>query len=145
VRDGAPAQFTKMGRGAGGMLYLPAVHDGKLLKAAAAPLIVHKDGRVEPLAGDGATTSAVLNAVSPPQKSPDTHVETPTMFLEEGATYVLQRWTPAGWETMKEVVAGKEPLALEGLAPDGLYWMVAKDSRRLERPFTIEAGRQRWW
>ncbi len=145
VRDGPRAHFTKMGRGAGGMLYLPAVHDGKALKAAAAPLILHKDGRVEPLSGNGATTHAVLNAVSPPQKSPDTHVETPTMFLEEGVTYVLQRWTPAGWETVKEVVAQKEPFSVEGLACDGLYWMVAKDSRRLERPFTIDAGRQRWW
>jgi len=143
--DGVPASFSNMGRGLRGMLYLPAVHDGKALKGSAAPLILHKDGRTEPLPGTGAPTSVLVNAVSPPQKSPDTHVETPTMHLEAGVTYVLQRWTPAGWETLKEVVAGKEPLTFEALASDGLYWMVAKESRRLERPFTIEGGRQRWW
>jgi hypothetical protein len=30
---------------------------------------------------------------------------------------------------------------------DGLYWLVPVDDspRRLERVFTIENGRQRWW
>jgi hypothetical protein len=139
------ARFTKMGRGAAGMLYLPAVHDGKVLRGAAPPLILHKGGRREALPGTGAPTKLLANAVSPPQKSADTHVETPTMFLAEGTTYVLQCWTASGWETVQEVVAGKEPLVFEALASDGLYWMTAKDSRRLERPFTIEGGRQRWW
>ena len=45
IRGGALAVFTNMGRGSGGMLYLPAVHDGKTLQAAAAPLrAAHRDG-----------------------------------------------------------------------------------------------------
>ena len=42
-------------------------------------------------------------------------------------------------------ILSKEPLRFEQLPADALYWMVAKESRRLERIFTIENGRQRWW
>jgi hypothetical protein len=44
-----------------------------------------------------------------------------------------------------EVVAGEDPLHFEDLPGDGLYWLVREGSRRLERIFTIENGRQRWW
>ena len=35
----------------------------------------------------------------------------------------------------------------DDLTEDGLYWLVVDDgeTRRLERVFTIEGGRQRWW
>jgi len=50
-----------------------------------------------------------------------------------------------GWGGVKEVEAGEDPLRFEGLPEDGLYWMVVKKSRRLERIFTIRDGLQRWW
>ena len=58
--------------------------------------------------------------------------------------YVLKRWSD-GWVDVEEQTAAKEPVRFEGLAADGLYWMVEKESRRLERVFTIVNGRQRWW
>ncbi len=97
------------------------------------------------LPGTGGDTEAILTAVRPKQKSVDTHVETPVSYLTAGETYVLQRWTPEGWTTIREFQATDEPLRMDGLPSDGLYWMVKKESRRLERIFTIEEGRQRWW
>ena len=38
-----------------------------------------------------------------------------------------------------------EPLSFENLPGDGLYWLVAEESRRLERIFTLVEGRQRFW
>jgi hypothetical protein len=145
VRDGALAVFTNMGRGAGGMLYLPAVHDGKALKAAAAPILLRHDGSVDVLRGTGRTLDLVATAVSPPQRSPDTHETKPTMHLEPGVTYVLSRWTLDGWVEVGSAEAKTDPLVFPEQPVDGLYWLRPRESRRLERPFTIEGGRQRFW
>jgi hypothetical protein len=72
-------------------------------------------------------------------------VETPVSYLEPGVTYVVQQWTPTGWKTLQEIEATQDPIRLATLPSDGLYWVVAKASRRLERVFTIHEGRQRWW
>jgi len=69
---------------------------------------------------------------------------TPVSHLKQGETYLLKRWDN-GWHDLAERVAGATPLRFEGLARDGLYWLVRNDSRRLERIFTIENGRQRFW
>jgi hypothetical protein len=142
VADGQ-VTFDRMGRD---FLMLPATHDGTKLVPAAAPRLVHADGTIEVLPGTGAATAVTAVAVRPVQVSPDTHAATPVSHLQARTTYVLRRWTPAGWSKVTEVVAGKEPLHFDGLAADGLYWLVAKDSRRLERPWTITPeGLQRWW
>lgn len=136
------ATFDRMGRG---ILYLPAVYSQKRLVGAGEPLIVHKDGRIERLQGTGDKIAVLATAVAPKKKSPDTHVVTPKSYLKEGETYLLQRWDGYEWVTIKESVAGKDPIRFEGLRAGELYWLVAKESRRLERPWTIENGRQRFW
>lgn len=140
VKDGR-VTFAKMGRN---LAYLPMVHDGKALRPAAPPLLVHRDGRVEPLAGRGPGVALVATAVSPEQVSVDTKVVTPTSHLEKGVTYLLQRWTGA-WTVVQELTADGGAPGFLDLPSDGLYWLVAKESRRLERIFTIEGGRQRFW
>ncbi|MFM8386813.1 MAG: transglutaminase domain-containing protein [Planctomycetia bacterium] len=147
VRDGSLAVFTNMGRGGTrGILYLPAVHDGKEVKAAAAPLLLHPDGSTAALAGEAAPVRAWLADTSPPQASPDTREVKPAMHLEVGTAYVLSQWTPSGWKELREVqVAGSEAVEVDGLPADGLFWLRPRESRRLERPFTVEAGRQRFW
>ena len=111
----------------------------------AAPFIVHRNGTVRRLLGAGGPTDLLATAVRPRQKSVDTHVETPVSYLKAGTTYRLQRWTAEGWKLEREFEATTEPELFLDLPSDALYWMVAKDSRRLERIFTIEEGRQRWW
>lgn len=139
------AAFTRLGRGGRGMLYLSAFHDGQGLHPGWVPAVLHADGRVERLPRNGPAVQVLVTAVAPAQTSVDTHVTTPVSELMEGATYVLQQWGRGRWEAVQEVVAGKEPLRFDDLAADGLYWLVEKGSKRLERPFTIEAGRQRFW
>jgi len=140
--EGRHTRFERMGRN---VVYLPAVHrDGRLVPAAS-PLLVLKDGGVRRLWGDGAPSEVHLVAVRPRQTSVDTGESTPISYLEPGVKYTLQRWTLDGWKQVIELVAGERVPLAEGLAGDGLYWMVAEGSRRLERVFTIEEGRQRWW
>ena len=134
--------FDRMGRN---IVYLPAVFDGEELVPAAAPRLVHHNGTIERLEGTGSSTGLVVTAVRPRQKSVDTHVETPISFLKAGEVYLVQVWTKKGWDVLGEFTADDEPLRLEDLASDGLYWVVKKESRRLERVFTIQAGAQRWW
>ena len=141
VEDGRVV-FDRMGRK---VAYLPAVFNDGQLVPAASPLIVEENGAIRSLPGTGAPGSLLAVAVSPRKVSPDTKEVTPVSYLKEAETYVLQRWADGGWQTVKEVQAGSEPLRFEGLPTDALYWMVAKESRRLERIFTIENGRQRWW
>ena len=140
AKDGQ-VTFAKMGRN---LAYLPMVHDGKALRAAAAPLLVHRDGHVETLAGKAAGVALVATAVSPEQVSVDTKVVTPVSRLTKGETYLLQRWTGA-WTVVQELTSDGGAPGFSDLPADGLYWLVAKDSRRLERIFTIEQGRQRFW
>ncbi len=133
--------FTAMGRN---IVYLPCVHDGEKLVPVGDPLLALKDGTVTRLPGTGATTGLLATALRPKRKSPDTNVVAPRSYLKSGTTYVLKRWN-GEWSDVKEVAAEDEPLAFEGLADDGLYWLVAKESRRLERVFTVKDGRQRFW
>jgi len=140
VKEGR-VSFSRMGRN---LAYLPMVHDGKALRAAAAPILVHADGRVETLAGTAPGVGLVVTAVRPEQVSVDTKVVTPVSRLEKGETYLLERWTGT-WTVVKELVADAEAPRFEDLPGDGLYWLVAKESRRLERIFTIVQGRQRFW
>jgi len=141
-RDGR-VTFDRMGRR---VAYLPAVYRNGELIPAGAPFLLLDDGSVRPLAGTGKPVALIATAVRPRQVSPDTRAETPVSYLKHGGTYRLQRWARSGWTLVKEFTAENDaPPRFEALPADGLYWMVRDGSRRLERIFTIEAGRQRWW
>jgi hypothetical protein len=137
------AVFRRAGRS---MLYLPAVHDGKTLVPAASPLVVRADGSVHVLAGEAEPVSFALTATSPEQRSPDTKEVTPVSTLRDGVSYRLDSWKRGAWSEVGR--PGKDPASLRSpwsLPSDGLHWLVEEGSRRLERPFTIEGGRQRFW
>ena len=139
------ATFARMGRG---LCYLPAVHDGTRLIPAAPPRIVHKTGAIQILAGQGGASGLAVVADTPKQRSVDTGVVTPVSRLKAGATYTLSRWTglgKTGWTEVRTDVAAADALAFDGLPQDGLYWLVRKGSRSLERIFTIERGLQKFW
>jgi len=135
------ATFEAMGRD---LLYLPAVHDGETLIPAGPPFLIEKDGHVVLLPGTGAKTTVLLTSLKPRQKSADTHVETPVSYLEKGKAYRLQVWTEGKWKDVERFEAGDGPKTIDGVSSDALYWLVAEESRRLERPFVIEETRQRF-
>ncbi|MCC7139826.1 MAG: hypothetical protein IT460_15490 [Planctomycetes bacterium] len=142
------ATFRALGRGGplGGMLWLPAVHDGKALVPVGPPFLLRADGRVERFAGCESRESLVVTATLPEQQSADTKAVTPPTHLRPGATYRLQRWDGA-WTTVKEFVAGPDAPRFDDLSGSRLWWLVEQDGRteHLERPFSIEDGRQRFW
>jgi hypothetical protein len=141
IEDGR-VTFTSMGRN---ICYCPMVFDGEALHAVAAPLVVHRNGMLQHLPGAGGRADVLVVETGPSKKSPDTGEVTPASRLLSGASYELKRWGAGGWEDVVTIHAGDAPPALEGLPLDGLYWLVKPGSRGLERIFTIESGRQRWW
>jgi len=142
VGEDGRATFTAMGRG---ICYLPAWcgADEKLLPAGP-PVLLRADGTVTPLPGTGGDVALTANADGPKKVSPDTHEVTPPSFLKEGQIYTLYRWA-GKWQEVAKGPATAAPFRFEALPADGLYWLVAEGSRKLERIFTIENGRQRWW
>ena len=126
---------------------MPMTHDGKELHAAGRPVLVLRDGGVVTLTGRAAATSVLLTSVSPKKRNVDTLKETPISYLKDGQIYILKRWDNGGWEIAGGGTAKDAPLSFSDLPADGLYWLVPKDesTRRLERVFTIEGGRQLWW
>ncbi|MHC4954710.1 MAG: transglutaminase domain-containing protein [Planctomycetota bacterium] len=145
VNDGK-ATFDRMGRN---IVYMPMFHDGESLTPAAHPRIVHRDGTIQALGGAGKPTIVSAISVHPKKVSPDTGKVTPVSYLKDGQIYVLKRWSTEnkGWHIVGGATATSEPLRFENLPGDGLFWLVPKDDspRRLERVFTIEDGKQRWW
>jgi len=151
IADGR-ATFARMGRNLvylrRNLVYLPMIHDGTKLAATAPPLLVQKDGTVESLPGTGAACAVTAVSVRPKRKNVDTLVEKPVSYLKTGTAYVLKRWDVAtgAWLDVSMREAGADPLAYEGLPADALYWLVPKESRRLERVWTITPeGLQLWW
>jgi hypothetical protein len=59
--------------------------------------------------------------------------------------YELFRWADGGWKSEGRMEAGVPERIFERLPDDAIYWLVEDGSERLERIFTIEAGRQVFW
>jgi hypothetical protein len=129
IRDGE-VTFTRMGRR---IAYLPAYYVDEEIVAAAPPFLLTDAGKVVRLAPEAGRVATVeAGAVAP--KSP----------LTAGTTYELMVWDGA-WRTHAKATAGEGPLTFEEVPAGALCWLVAEESRRLERIFTVEEGLPRWW
>jgi hypothetical protein len=134
--------FTKMGRS---IAYLPAYFVDEEVVPAGAPFILTRDGDVRTLVGQRDRKLAIeLTATKPETPDADTQVTKPTIVVKPGKTYELFVWQN-GWQSLGKQTAGDEPVSFENVPAGGLYWLVAEGSRRLERIFTIEDGKQVWW
>ena len=67
-----------------------------------------------------------------------------TMHLPVGTEYELFFFND-GWQSLGTMIAGEKPLQWRDVPDGGLYWLVADKSRKEERIFTLENGRQVWW
>ena len=141
IKDGS-VTFDKMGRN---ICYLPATYDGETLLPISAPFTIHRNGTVATRGASGSTGSVFLQGTHPKFVSPDTHEVTPKSTLKKGTTYTLHVWRNHKWQDVRTFVAGDGVVHERDVAIDGLYWLVAKGSRRLERIFTMHEGTQRWW
>lgn len=139
---GDEVTFTEMGRN---IAYLPAYYHEKELVPAAPPFILTSEGTVKPLSADqGDHLEVEIAATAPETPDADTLIARPVIVVKPGKTYELFLWMNE-WVSLGQQVAGAQPVAFEAVPTGGLYWLVEEDSRRLERIFTIEDGRQVWW
>jgi hypothetical protein len=131
-----------MGRNAA---YLPAYYVNEKVVPAGPPFIVTKTGAVRELAGAGDTLTALrLGATAPDGLYGPDEAAQPLTHLETGRRYELFVWDN-GWVSAGEQLADGTTLTFDAVLADRLYWLVAKDSRKLERIFTFDDGQQVWW
>ena len=134
--------FTKMGRGAA---YLPAYYVDEKVVPAGPPFIVLKTGEIRELNGAGDALVALQLGGTAPERlySPDEAAK-PLTAIEPGRQYELFVWDN-GWVSKGEKTAEGTTLTFDDVPADHLYWLVVKDSRKLERIFTFDDGQQVWW
>ena len=136
--------FSDMGRS---IAYLPAYYVNKELVPAAPPFILTGEGKVRTLRADFESKPGLaieIIATTPKTPDADTRIERPMIRVKPGKAHQLFIWKN-GWEPLGKKIAGDDPVAFESIPPGGLYWLVQEESRRLERIFTIEDGKQVWW
>ncbi|HUU97612.1 MAG TPA: transglutaminase-like domain-containing protein [Phycisphaerae bacterium] len=140
--DGDRVTFTKLGRH---IAYLPAYCVDEEPVPAAPPFILTREGDVRTLVGrPNRKLTIELTVTKPETPDADTQITKPMIVVEPGKTYELFVWRD-GWQSLGKQTAGDEPVSFDNVPAGGLYWLVAEGSRRLERIFTIEEGKQVWW
>ncbi len=162
IEDGS-ALFTGMGRE---ICYLPMLHVGSAHDGsgtsppeghdipAGAPFVLDHDGVVHPLMAGGDTTVMLEATITKPDiQDPDTGVIRAKTQIKPDASYELFVWKGQGWSTVGRMEKRATDLETQpttdrvwtALPSDGLYWLVEDGSRKLERTFTIDGGRQVFW
>ncbi len=68
----------------------------------------------------------------------------PACRLNTGKDYTLFYYD-GGWQPAGRQRAQGRPLTFPDVPSGGLYWLVEEGSRKEERVFTLEDGRQAWW
>ena len=141
IQDGA-VTFGAMGRN---IAYLPAYYVEERLVPAGPPFIITKRGEIRTLRPDAAVPLTVaVAATAPTTPDADSGTNRPTIVVKPGNTYELFVWDD-GWTSLGKLLAADEPVLFDAVPSAGLYWLVEEGSRRLERIFTIESGKQVWW
>lgn len=143
--EGSSVAFSGMGRG---IAYLPAFFVDKEIVPAAPPFILGSDGAVRLLDSDSGRSSKEIAieiaAVAPVTPDADTRRDKPMVVVKPGKTYELFVWNK-GWQSLGKKEAGDDPVSFDAAPAGRLFWLVEENSRRLERIFTIEEGKQIWW
>jgi hypothetical protein len=135
------ADFSDMGLD---VAYLPALYLNDDIVPAGSPFILTPDAVVQELLPlQGQTLSIGLASTTRREQAVSTDSIAQTS-LTPGKESELFYWRD-GWQSLGKSVAGDKPLIFENVPAGGLYWLVAAESDREERIFTIRDGRQVWW
>lgn len=139
---GGFATFDRMGRD---VAYLPAWYVGDRVVPAGLPFVLAKDGSVHELRADKARTLALeVTSVRPTTPDADSKRELPVLRVEPGRSYEL--FVCAGeWLGLGRISADEPSVRFDKVPSNGLYWLVEQGSRKLERIFTLEGGKQVWY
>lgn len=139
--ENGSAIFTDMGRD---IAYLPALYINEEIMPFGSPFILDIDGVIEELESDDLNKISIQLTSTTRRKqeiSTDGILKT---FLKAGQEYELFFWDD-GWQTLGKSVAEDKPVVFDSIPAGCFYWLVATDSDKEERIFTMEDGRQIWW
>jgi Transglutaminase-like superfamily len=139
--ENGSAFFTDLGPG---VVYLPALYINEEIVPYGIPFIPHGDyARQEFRQKGDLTTSFRIKSTTKdmPIVSTTGMVE---IHLTDGQTYELFYWND-GWQSVGKKTAEDKSLGFENIPARCLYWLVAEDSDKEERIFSIENSKQIWW
>jgi hypothetical protein len=141
IEHGA-ATFNDMGKG---IAYLPGLYlNGEVAPNGPPFLLTEQCGQTALIPQTESPRALSLVSTTRRQQVASTD-GVARSFLNEGQDYELFFWSD-GWQSAGTRTAGKTPLAFDSVPSDGLYWLVARDSDREERIFTVDStGVQIWW
>lgn len=135
------AVFTDMGRD---IAYLPALYINEEIEPFDAPFVLRADCSIQKLQPEEEKTiSTQLISTTRRKQELSTDGITRT-YLTPGQEYELFYWLD-GWQSLGKSFADDRPLVFDEVPVGCLYWLVAVDSDKEERIFTIEDSRQVWW
>lgn len=139
--DSTTVTFTEMGVN---IAYLPMYYRHEELLPAGQAFILTQTGEIRPLvANDDAPQTVTVRATT--KRTLDVATDgIEQTFLEPNHEYELFYWQHK-WVSLGTQVAADQPLVFDDVPSGGLYWLMAKDSRKDERIFTYENGEQVWW
>ncbi len=135
------ACYTDMGRD---IAYLPALYINEEIVPWGAPFILQTDCSLRPLIADIAKLADVHLVSTTRHERKESIDGIAGSSLTPGRTYELF-YLADGWHSLGKRAAGDGSLRFENVPSEGLYWLVAEDSDREERIFTLEDDRQVWW
>jgi hypothetical protein len=124
--------------------YLPAFYLNEEIDPAGAPFILTDDCNRIALQPTDPELKTVRLLSTTRRKQLSSTDGVAQSFLAEGREYELSYWD-GGWQSLGLGTAGAEGLDFDGVPSDHLYWLVATDSDRDERIFTLDEGLQTWW
>ncbi|KAA3631803.1 MAG: transglutaminase domain-containing protein [Calditrichaeota bacterium] len=136
------AKFTDMGID---VAYLPAYYVDEEIVPAADPFVLHEAGEVfiqTPF--DYKQTVKLLSTTKRKLVESTDGIE--TAFFDDGKEYELFYWDIEWKSVGTKTASGTSPLVFDEVPVNAVYWLVANDSDREERIFTIDKdGQQVWW
>ncbi len=134
--------FTDMGRD---IVYLPAYYKDEKIIPAGTPFILTKEGKLHFLKADMKNLHSIklISTTKKVTRKATDNIE--KAFFEEGLNYELFYWAN-GWKTLGKKRAAGKPLVFSNIPSNSLFWLVAENSNKEERIFTINSnGEQIWW
>jgi len=145
-RDANSAAFPDLGDH---IAYLPAYFVGKKLVPAGPVTLLEAGGKVrlldEPVREADGRIATTIRRMKDVDTNADTGKPIPAIKVQPGKAYELFYWD-GKWESLGEKTAADDsPLAFDNLPAGRMYRLVEKGGRNLERPFTIDAGKQVLW
>lgn len=136
-------RFTDMGTD---VAYLPALYLNKKIDTTGIPFILKKDSSLQYFEADTLVKTELTVHSTTRRKLVMSTDGIEKAYFENDKEYELFYWLN-GWKSLNKVTAVEDkPLVFESVPSGGLYWLVADDSDKEERIFTIdEDGKQVWW